>query len=201
MEPEQRVVRQRRFFRRLWPGRNPLARSWDRVEGVVLLLAILAPLVMLPFAAAAGSETYARDQRASAVQARGLYRAEATLLADAPSLTPLPARAGTSADEVAVRAEWRLADGSRKVGTVRAEAGSLSGSTVPVWLDQRGDPTQRPQPSAHAMASAIGAATALWLGTVTVCVGGYWLVRKLLDRRRFDQWEREWTDIGPRSRY
>ncbi|WP_168213950.1 Rv1733c family protein [Prauserella flavalba] len=199
METVERVSWTERLLRRIWPGRSPLARGWDRLEGGVLFLAILTPLVVLPFAAAAGSETYASDERAAAVQARERHRAEATLVADAPP-APLSAHGGASRDETAVKAEWLLPDGTRRTGTVRAEAGSPTGSAVHVWLDQRGNLTRPPLTATTAVWDGIAVAVSLWLGTVVACAGGYWLVRRAIDRRRFAQWEREWADIDPQPR-
>ncbi|WP_199433780.1 Rv1733c family protein [Qaidamihabitans albus] len=179
---------------RIRPGRNPLVRGWDRLEGHLLLLVILVPLMVLPFAAALGSETYARESRVAATEASERHEALAVLVADAPA-TPLSAHGGASRDETSVLAEWRLPDGTRRTGTIRAEAGLPAGTEVPIWLDEDGDVVLAPRTATTAAWEGVAVAATLWLGAVAMCAMGFWLACRALDRRRFGQWEREWEDI------
>jgi hypothetical protein len=83
-----RVTRRGRLWRGLWPGRNPLWRTCDRVEaafaaGLLAAFLIAAPLLAL-FAGQWAHGNSVRAQRA-ALAARHLV--PATLLAGAPAQT------------------------------------------------------------------------------------------------------------------
>ncbi|ASR35774.1 hypothetical protein BAY61_13040 [Prauserella marina] len=186
-----------RLFRRIHPGDTPLARGWDRLEGWLLMLVILVSVTALPFASAVGSETYADESPAVTAQARQRHQVEAVLVDNAPPVRP-PVYGGASNNVTSVRAEWVLSDGTRRTGTIQAEAGSRAGSTVPIWIDARGDVVRAPLTSGEVLWNAIAVTLSLWSGIVIACAGGFWLTRKALDRRRFAEWEREWADIDPR---
>ncbi|MFE4452679.1 hypothetical protein ACFRMP_18665, partial [Streptomyces sp. NPDC056796] len=57
-----------RFRRRLFPGRNSLARGSDRFEALLLKLVILAALLAIPVAVAVGSANHGRQVAAAAAK-------------------------------------------------------------------------------------------------------------------------------------
>ncbi|MEU3271189.1 hypothetical protein ABZ639_10085 [Saccharomonospora sp. NPDC006951] len=186
-----------RLFRRIHPGGNPLARRWDRLEGWLLLLVILVAVTALPFAGAVGSETYAGESPAVAAQARQRHQVEAVLVNDAPPAIQ-PVYGGVSKSVTGARAEWLLADGTRKTGTIQVEPGLRAGSKVPIWINERGDVVRAPVTSAEVLWNAIAVTLSLWTGIVVAGASGFWLAHRAIDRRRFAEWEHEWADIDPR---
>src|SRR4051794_26810607 len=57
-----------RIWRRLHPGGNPLARTSDRLEALLLIAVLLGTLLALPIAAAVGSDAYGQRAALSAQQ-------------------------------------------------------------------------------------------------------------------------------------
>jgi hypothetical protein len=176
--------------RGLWPDRNPLRRTVDRVEGVVvggLTVAFLAgaPLV----AAAAGQAAYDLGARTAHAQQAAWHRVSA-VLADAPTFS-------YPVDQPIVQGEWTAPDGARRTGMVPASPGERASSTVRVWVDAAGRLTGPPleprQVRSQAMLAAIVAP--IVLGELLLCAGQ--LAHYLLGRRRLSAWEAEWRATGP----
>ena len=69
----------RRLFVRLF-GRNPLVRARDRVEGLIVVLAVMVSLIAVPISAAVGTAVHDSRSRAYAeqVQTRRLVTATVT---------------------------------------------------------------------------------------------------------------------------
>lgn len=182
-----------RFWRRVHPGRNPLARRSDRIEGVVLLVVVLGLIIALPLAFFAGGATYREQAAISEQQHATRQLVTATLLEAAPA--PRPAIDSSLADNGSpgVRARWTAPDGSARTGTVPAAPGSAAGARVPVWLTESGDPGPAPLNSTEITTTGIVAGAFFWLASASVLVTGYWLARLILDRRRGSRWDHEWA--------
>jgi len=186
-----RVTRRRRLWRGLWPGRNPLRRTCDRVEaafaaGLLATFLIAAPLLAL-FAGQWAYGTSVRAQRA-AIAARHLV--PATLLAGAQAQTIYCC--------TKVRARWTAPDGTKRAGWVRAPASAWAGGTVRLWVDRSGRLTDPPlttsQVTNRTILAAVGAPTA----AAIALLGAGVLARWVLDRRRLAAWDAEWRVTGPR---
>ncbi|PXY22272.1 Rv1733c family protein [Prauserella muralis] len=183
-----------RLWRRLGPGHNPLTRGSDRVEGLALVLALLLPVLTLPFAAALGSDTYARQAEAARVQASTRHEATAVLVEDAPPADPA-ANPGGSRQSVSAAAEWRLPDGSVRAGDVVVESGAPAGTEVGIWLDVHGRQVSAPLSPGAVAWNAVAVAVTVWLGVVLLCALGFALTRRLLDRHRYARWQHEWNRL------
>ncbi|GAB3545554.1 hypothetical protein J2S53_000979 [Actinopolyspora lacussalsi] len=179
-----------RLRRLLLPGANPLARASDRIEGRVLTLVLLLPLVATPFAVASGAQTYGEQLGAARSQTRERQQVTAVLL-DNAGPPPAAVRAGARA-RAEVRATWQAPDGSARTGMVAAPAGSPERSRVRIWTDPSGRSVPPPMTSAAAVREATAAAATLWLTVLFGAVGGFWLFRRCLDRLRRCNWQREW---------
>jgi len=87
--------------------------------------------------------------------------------------------------------------GPVRTGYVQAPVGSRADSTVQVWLDRSGRPTEPPLPPSQIrgwilmMAILAPAALALLLLAVMGILGG------ILYRRRLASWGQAWSAIGP----
>ncbi len=190
-----------RFWRRMHPGRNPLARTVDRVEAALFMLLVAGAFLSLPFAAAFGSETYA-EQTARAAQEQ-----QTRTPATAVSLTAVPAQvyssdgAGAPPDSSMVSATWVDARGARHTGDVLAASGSPAGTRVSVWLDERGELAPEPLSSSTTVADGIFAGVMTWFAVTGGLAAVYWLGRRVLDRMRSAAWDRAWSEARHDTRF
>lgn len=182
-------------FARMWhtvlPRCGSVARPSDRVQGGLLVLAVLLGLAVLPFAASLGSETYVRQSQESAAQLGARTPATAVLLTDGPPLKA-NSRSGVVGTDVPTDATWKLADGSPRVGKVVAAPGALKGEQVRIWVDAAGNLAGPPLSSAGVVIDAVGVALGLWLGVIALLALAYGLTGYALDRSRLARWQQEW---------
>ncbi|RSN55996.1 hypothetical protein DMH01_29720 [Amycolatopsis sp. WAC 04182] len=187
------------LWRRIHLGRNPLARIPDRIEAAILVGGVVAALLGVPLAAAAGSEAYATMMERSALETASRHSTTAFLLEDAP-----PARVGVdgtpSAETASVAARWALPDGAFQEALVTADLGASAGDAVTVWLDESGAVVEPPVLPMDATSTGIGVGVGVWLAAVTLLAGGYLVARQLLNRARRAAWDREWERFGQGSR-
>ena len=183
-----RVVR---VARGLWPDRNPLRRTMDRVEAAIVAGLAVAFLAGIPLtAAAAGHLADGVGSRTARAQQAARHQVPAVLLATAPT-------AGYPGYLPQVRARWTAPDGARRTGAVAALPGQRAGSTVLVWADAAwptGPPLTLAQVRDQADMAAVVAA--MVFGLLVWCAGE--LAHHLLGLRRLAAWDAEWQAIGPR---
>jgi hypothetical protein len=182
------AARATRVVRGLWPGRNPLRRAVDRVEGVMVGALAVAFLAGAPLATVAA---YGYGAHTARVQQAAWHQVPAVLLAAAPAT-------GYTGYQPEVRARWRAPGGARRTGTVPVPPGTRAGSTVRVWTDAAGRPADPALQLLQVKGRAALAATLApaLLGGVLLAAG--LLGRHLLGRRRLAAWEAQWRAIGPR---
>jgi len=179
----------------LWrPDGNPLRRTADRVEAVIIAGLIAVFLCGAPLAGlAAGQAAAAGGLRIERAQA-AWHRVTAVLLRKVPeSIHPMfqvPL-------EPLVPARWRTPDGTARTGEVYAPAGAAAGSTVTVWIDGSGRPTVSPLQGGDVIeATALAASLAAVAVAAVLALLGL-LARWVLDRRRLAAWEARWAVTGP----
>ncbi|UXY25678.1 Rv1733c family protein [Streptomyces sp. HUAS TT20] len=182
-------ARRRRW---LWRWRsNPLRRHDDIVEAWLVLavwtVVVLGGAVAGLVTAHAADEVFAR-QRAERHSVR------AVLLADTPALT---LAAWGKDDQAWGKVRWNAPDGTTRTGRTLVGTDLAAGTSVTIWQDRQGRLTDRPidRTEASVEAGFLGAGAALALTGVVVGAGA--VVRWRLDRRRIDQWGREWALVGP----
>ncbi|MFI9811889.1 Rv1733c family protein [Saccharothrix variisporea] len=178
------------------PSRRGVARVGDRVEGGVLVVAVLLALSGVPVAAAVGSEVYASGKLTAVEQSGTRHRVEATLLADAP---PAPAETGRGAgvDRTPVPARWAAPDNVAHSGPVDAPAGAKAGAVVRIWVDDAGTATPPPLTVEGAAVGGTVVAFALWGGLAALLALVWLAVRVVRERLSSRSWEREWTLVEP----
>ncbi len=182
-----------RLVRLMLPGGNPVSRSVDRVEGWSLLAAVLLAVLLVPMMLVAGSLTYAGTMATAEQQARSRHQVVATLLDDAPHIGeggPGPAR---------VLARWRTPAGLQ-TGRVQTEDGRAAGDRVRTWLNEAGEPVNPPAGAAEAAFAAVLVAVTGWLTAASLLLALHSGLKRLLDRRRYREWTREWALVEPRWR-
>lgn len=184
-----------RLARLLRPGRNPLARDTDRVESAVVLLFVLVALVLVPVMLTFGSVTFRSLVEQSTRESSARYEAVATLTEDAP-VTSVGTQGEVFLVTAKVPATWRLPDGSTRTGLVDADEGLKAGAEVQVWLDASGAPAEKPLSTADAAVTGALVAAVGWFAAAGLLATAWWVVHRLLDRRRFRAWDAEWARIG-----
>jgi hypothetical protein len=180
-----------RLVRLIVPGGNPVSRGVDRAEAVSLLLLVVFGAVLVPIMLMAGSLTYGSIMASAEQQARSRHQVVAVLVEDAP-----PADANGSGRALA---RWQTPAGPQ-TGRVPAHAGLHAGDHVRTWFDENGRPAAAPVSSEDAAVGAALVAITGWLtaaGLLGLVHGG---VKRLLDRRRYREWAREWARVEPRWR-
>ena len=180
--------------RRLGLDRNPLRRGTDRVEAWIRIALVLAFLIAAPLAIW-GTARWAGSVAPSAAHAQqaGEHRVPVTLLQGVPS--------GSESFTVVsfgwVKARWAGPGGAVRTGYVEAPAGSRAGSTVQVWLDRSGQPTEPPWPrdQVRSWTLMIAVLTPVVLALVLLAVMG--IIGHILQRQRLAGWQRAWSAVGP----
>jgi hypothetical protein len=183
------VARAARAARGLWPDRNPLRRTVDRVEAAVVGGLVVVFLAGAPLAAlTAGHAVYRIWSRTAHAQQAAWHQVPAVLLASVPA---------SGYDDGQVSARWTAPDGTRHTGNVPAPAGARAGSTLMVWVDAAGRPTSPPLQLWEVRGQAAAAATlaSIAAGLVLLCAGR--LAHSLLGRRRLAAWDADWQATEP----
>lgn len=181
------VGRLARFVRLLGVGRNPLRRRSDRVEGLVLAVAVLVCLAAVPAGIAVGLGVTAHGYRTASRLAATGHPATAVLRADVP--TPPD---GALASDQPVPARWSTA-GQARTGTITAPQGLRRGDTVTIRLDAAGRPVPAPEPRDRIVVDGVGSGLAVLFGSVAVALLCTVATRGLLNRRRLAAWAAEWS--------
>jgi hypothetical protein len=183
-----------RVRRRLGFDHNQLRRRSDMIEAWILPAAIALFLALCPLLVG-GASAWVHDEYVAAQQAeRSWHRVTAVLLQAVPG--PLMSDNGANTWVTWTPARW-TENGSTHVGQVPADAGSIAGSTVSVWLDRAGNVEVPPLASGQvrdrvALAAVIViTAFAAFLSTLAL------IGRRLLDRRRLASWGTAWLSVGP----
>ena len=180
--------------RRLGLDRNPLRRRSDRAEAWIRIALVLAFLIGAPLAFL-GAERWADSVAPTVAHAQraGEHRVPATLLQGVPG--------GSDSFAVVtlgwVRARWVVPGGPARTGYVEAPAGSRAGSTVQVWLDRSGTPTEPPWPldQIRSWTLMIAVLAPVLLALLLLAVMG--ILGHIFHRKRLAGWQRAWSAIGP----
>jgi len=186
-----RVTWHRRWLRGLWPDRNPLRRTADRVEAAVVAGLLAAFVIGAPVAALiAGHWSSAVALRVEHAQQSTWRQVPAVLLADAPD-------PGSSSYGVDARARWTARNGTRRSGVISVPGGARAGRTVLIWVDASGGLAGPPLRHAQVIGQVATAAllTPVGLGLLLVCAGV--VARSRLERRRLATWDADWRITGP----
>lgn len=179
------------------PGRNPLTRGIDRLQGVVAILSVVVGLVLVPIMLTVGSLTYDDMADKGAEEASARYETVATLTEDAPVLS---ARGDTLVGSPRVRAEWRTRAGTTDTGRVSADNGMKAGDEIAVWLDEDGRPVDAPVSESAAVAAGVLVAASGWLAACGLLALAFFGLRWVLDRHRYRAWQLEWARVEPEWR-
>ena len=184
------------WLRGLWPDRNPLRRTSDRLAAAIVGVTLIVFLVGAPVVALiAGRWAEAAAFSVAKSQHASWRQVTAVLLADAPASVDV-GYGGVALPEV--RARWTAPDGTVRQGRVEASSGTRAGSTVLIWVNQAcrltGPPLRPEQVTGQRVLAMVLAPFAL--GGFLLGAGALGL--QALDRRRLEAWDAEWRGTGPR---
>ncbi|MGW2459764.1 Rv1733c family protein [Streptomyces sp. NPDC001761] len=181
---------------RLWRWQhNPLKRHGDVVEAWIALVMWALALVGGVLAGVVAAQ--AMDSAFAARRAQ--VHAVSAVLTDDGAKTP-PGGSGYDDGRVWAAVRWTDAFGKVHTGQAKIFPGSPVGSTLTVWTDRTGRIVSPPPSGTGAtlQVALTGAFVAPPAGA-TVWAGG-WLIRTRFLRRRLDEWDEEWEQVGPEWR-
>lgn len=181
-------------LRLLGLGRNPLRRRVDRVESGVIIGVLVGALLAIPVAAGLGTSVREQADRTAAERRAQLRLVDARTVENTADIVPSTPGQVTSQ----VRVVWYDAAGLPREGRAEVLIGTRAGTALTVWLDRNGTVARAPRESADSVALGVAAGFALLMVAWPLLWGGYRLARLSLDRRRAQEWEREWKLVSPR---
>lgn len=161
-------------------GRNPLLRRADRIEALVMLVALVASLCAIPVAGVVGAATYGARGRLYTQEAHERHHVTATVT---------DARA-EDLGATLVQAKWPVTAGER-TGTLQLGDQVKAGQSVEIWVDKDGNPVTSPTPAWLAVGEAVGMAAVTLLAVIVGLAALVAAVRSRLDRARDAAWERD----------
>ncbi len=147
-------------------GRNPLVRTSDWVEAVVVVLTVFVSLLAVPIACAVGTAVHDSHQQFYAEQVQTRHRVTATVTDDNVAQQGSPTNMNT------VRDQWRA-------------GGNSDGSTADKLTS-----TTRPA------VDAVRAAVVTWLMVATAAAVPFAVTRIILGRVRNKAWQRGIDNLG-----
>ncbi|MFB6959072.1 hypothetical protein ACFCYB_19075 [Streptomyces sp. NPDC056309] len=181
-----------RARRRLWRWRrNALRRHEDIVESWAILVTWV---VIVVGGAVAGTVATGAAGQELARQRADRHPVRAVLLTAAPAATPTE----NASHQAPAKVRWTGPDGTTRTGQTLLGTDLPAGAAVTVRQDGRGHLATEPRGPAEATAQAALFGTSVSLAFGALVYGSTALVRRRLDRRRYDLWGAEWDLVGPR---
>ena len=170
-----------------WPifglfRRNPLLRASDRLEALVLALAVMVSLLAVPVAAAVGTAIHDSRRDVYAQQHHNRHLVTATITDDAAAQNISRTNTATMA------ARWSAA-GTEHTGAVTAQSATEPGDHVAIWVDNNGALTDEPTPTTRAGVDAVTAALFMWAGVTAAAAILFAGTRAVCDRIRAIRWQ------------
>jgi hypothetical protein len=162
-------------------GRNPLLRRADRIEALVIMVAITVSLATLAVAGAVGTAVYDARSRVSA-QAEPPHMVTATVI-DTSTVMVQPGLVTT-----VLRASWPAA-GAQATGSFGWDDPVKAGDRIGIWVGSDGKHTRPPPPVSQASIKAVCVAVVFWVGVVLAAAATVAVTRLQLDRVRNAEWE------------
>jgi hypothetical protein len=169
-----------------WPifglfRRNPLLRATDRIEALVMALAVMVSLMAVPVAAAVGTAVHDSRRDVYAQQHHTRHLVTATITDDTAAQTITRTNTATMA------ARWTAA-GIEHTGPIKAQS-TKPGDHVAIWVDNNGALTDEPTPTTRAGLDAVTATLFMWAGVTAAAAILLAGTRTVCDRIRAISWQ------------
>lgn len=185
-------ARLRRTSRRFLLGSGPLKRASDRVQMAGRLLVVLSLFAAVPLALLAAGLTRTRLDAVAASQAAARHEVQAVVLADATSpTTPDEGPATVMQADVT----WRAPGGAARHATMLVPVGTAAGTTLPVWVDDRGGLTTAPLDRTSVNDSSLAVGVAAGVAIPLLFWGLHGGLCAVLDVHRRRRWTRDWLRV------
>ncbi|KUI41484.1 hypothetical protein AU197_16745 [Mycobacterium sp. IS-1590] len=168
-------------------GRNPLVRMTDRIETLVIVMAVAASLIAIPVAGAMATAIHEERGRAYVAEAQHRYPVTATVTA-----TTAPLR---NTDVSVVQANWRFA-GVQHTERFQWDQIVRVGQTIDISVNPDGRRAQPLDPWWRAGVDASVAAISFWLAVTAAAAMVVLGVRPCLRRVRYAAWDREIASLA-----
>lgn len=168
-------------------GRNPLIRVSDRVEIIVMALALVGCVIAAPIAGAVGTAVYDSRRQLHSEQTTARHPVMATALKDSTTVVD-----GTVATNsfYTVSARWR-SDATEHTESFDWPHFVEAGDHIEIWVDDHGNRVAVPSLVSQPGIDGAGAGVMLWLSAVaaaaTLTAGMRWQLARL----RSAEWERD----------
>lgn len=186
-EPQGRWLR--RLFRGRCLDRNPLRRTSDRAETLILAGVMTAFLAGAPVAAFAGG-SFTHDVAQQLRQSQLATRSQVTAVTT--QAVPSGQSRNTGFSSPTTEARWVAPDGKVVYGEVPATFGAPAGTTVQVWTTASGKLADPPLREAQvADLRTLGQVVSV-IALAVVLTLAWTLARQELDRRRYAAWDADW---------
>ncbi|MFJ9736857.1 hypothetical protein [Streptomyces sp. NPDC101166] len=176
--------------------KNPLRRRSDLVEAWTVLAVAVLLLVAAPLAGAlVGRWAYDEARAGAAEQRAGRHQVRAKVVSRPPET--LPTAEGVREEAYRVTVRWTDSGGAVRTAPARVPSGTERGDTVGVWFDARGRAVPAPPDGAAVWQHTLTSGVCTTGGAAAAVLAGYAVVRRVTQRRRLDEWDREWARTGP----
>jgi hypothetical protein len=167
---------------RMW-GRGPLVRNSDRIEALVLVLAVVVSLLAIPIAGAIGTVVHDSRRDHYAEQARNRSPVVATVTA-VPTFSD-----GPPLGAITVPAQWSVG-GTEHTGTLAAPSTAKIGDPIEIWVDNNnGAWVSAPTSTTRAAVEAVTVAVLIWLAVAGTATTLFITSRAACNRIRFARWQ------------
>jgi hypothetical protein len=178
--------------------RSPLRRRWDVLDAWLGLLVAVGLLLAVPVTGAlTGLATQDTLTGKAQRENRDRHEVPAVLLENAPR-HPLSVDATPEQVGYEVKVRWTAPDGTVRTGYANVQPGQRKGTATTVWTDDRGLRARPPMAAPEIVGDALAAGVSAAIGVTALLLGAGWTVRARLDRKRLEDWDRDWAEVGPR---
>lgn len=163
-------------------GHNPLLRRSDRIEALVILIAVVVSLVAVPLTGVVGAMVYSARSHQYTAEMQTRHTVTATVI---DSNGPITSDSGA----IAARVRWQA--GGEHVDLIQSSDPVEAGEHIEIWVDADGNLAHSPTPGLHAVVEAAATTLALLLSVaiaMKLLVAG---TRLRVDQLRDVQWDRE----------
>ena len=162
--------------------RNPLLRASDRVQALVVGLAVMVSLLAVPVAAAVGTAVHDSRRDIYAAQHHTRHLVTATITDDTAAHSISRPNTATMA------ARWSAA-GAEHTGAITAQSATKPGDHVAIWVDNNGAATDEPTPTTRAGLDAVTAALFTLAGVIVAAAILLAATQAVCDRIRAIRWQ------------
>ncbi|WP_436318340.1 Rv1733c family protein [Streptomyces caniferus] len=96
---------------------------------------------------------------------------------------------------------WTAPDGTVRTGETTVAPGTKAGDRTTAWLDRQGSVVRNPATPVDSFAESIAIGTVAASSTGLLFLGTERAGARLLNRRRYAQWEKEWAEMDSRGHH